>query len=44
MTKKEESKNRVLVSDNLSEEGIIKLREFADVDVLLDLSKENCRL
>lgn len=43
MTKKEESKNRVLVSDNLSEEGIIKLREFADVDVLLDLSKDELK-
>ena len=43
MTKNEESKNRVLVSDNLSEEGIIKLREFADVDVLLDLSKDELK-
>jgi len=43
MTKNEASKNRVLVSDNLSEEGIIKLREFADVDVLLDLSKDELK-
>ncbi len=43
MTKNEASKNRVLVSDNLSEEGIIKLREFADVDVLLDLSNDELK-
>ncbi|KAF5428631.1 D-3-phosphoglycerate dehydrogenase [Candidatus Methanophagaceae archaeon] len=43
MTKNGESKNRVLVSDNLSEEGIIKLREFADVDVLLDLSSDELK-
>ncbi|MEA3487789.1 MAG: phosphoglycerate dehydrogenase [Euryarchaeota archaeon] len=43
MTKNEESKKKVLVSDNLSEEGIIKLREFADVDVLLDLSNDELK-
>jgi D-3-phosphoglycerate dehydrogenase len=32
---------KVLVTDNISEEGIKKLREFADVDVELGLSKED---
>jgi len=36
-----ETTKKVLVTDNISEEGIKKLREFADVDVELDLSKED---
>ena len=32
---------RVIITDNLAEEGIKKLREFAEVDVELDLSKED---
>jgi D-3-phosphoglycerate dehydrogenase len=31
----------VIITDDLSEEGIRKLREFADVDVALNLSKED---
>jgi D-3-phosphoglycerate dehydrogenase len=34
---------RVIVTDNLSEEGIKKLREFAEVDVELDLSTEELK-
>jgi len=34
---------RVIVTDNLSEEGIKKLREFAEVDVELDLSPEELK-
>jgi D-3-phosphoglycerate dehydrogenase len=34
---------RVIVTDSLSEEGIKKLREFAEVDVELDLSKEELK-
>ncbi len=34
---------RVIVTDNLSEGGIKKLREFAEVDVELDLSKEELK-
>lgn len=36
-----ERMKRVIVTDNLSEVGIKKLREFAEVDVELDLSKED---
>jgi D-3-phosphoglycerate dehydrogenase len=35
--------NRVIVTDNLSEEGIKRLREFAEVDVELELSKEDLK-
>jgi D-3-phosphoglycerate dehydrogenase len=35
--------NRVIVTDNLSEEGIKRLREFAEVDVELELSKEELK-
>lgn len=35
-----EGRKRVIITDDLSEEGIRKLREFADVDVNLNLSKE----
>ncbi len=35
-----EGRKRVIITDDLSEEGIRKLREFADVDVALNLSKE----
>lgn len=34
---------RVIVTDNLSEEGIKKLREFAEVDIELDLSTEELK-
>jgi D-3-phosphoglycerate dehydrogenase len=34
---------RVIVTDNLSEEGLKKLREFAEVDVELDLSPEELK-
>ncbi|MHC1599629.1 MAG: phosphoglycerate dehydrogenase [Candidatus Methanospirareceae archaeon] len=34
-------KKRVIVTDNLSEVGIKKLREFAEVDIELGLSKED---
>ena len=37
---KKETTKKVLVTDNISEEGINKLREFADVDIELELSKE----
>ena len=37
---KKETTKRVLVTDNISEEGINKLRGFADVDIELELSKE----
>ncbi len=41
VTDKEMKKTkRVIVTDNLSEEGIQELRKFADVDVELNLSKE----
>jgi len=36
-----EGRKRVIITDDLSEEGIRKLREFADVDVALNLSKED---
>jgi len=35
-----EGRKRVIITDDLSEEGIRKLREFADVEVALNLSKE----
>jgi len=38
-----EKKKRVIVTDSLSEVGIKKLREFAEVDVELDLSKEDLK-
>jgi D-3-phosphoglycerate dehydrogenase len=38
-----EKKKRVIVTDNLSEVGIKKLREFAEVDVELDLSEEDLK-
>ncbi len=38
-----EKKKRVIVTDNLSEVGIKKLREFAEVDIELDLSKEDLK-
>ena len=38
-SEKEKTK-KVLVTDHISEEGIKKLREFAEVDVELELSKE----
>lgn len=34
---------RVIVTDNLSEEGIKKLREFAEVDVELELSNDDLK-
>jgi D-3-phosphoglycerate dehydrogenase len=37
---KEETMKRVLVTDNLSKEGIEKLREYADVDIEVGLNKE----
>jgi len=43
MTKTDKLKSKVLVSDNLSEEGLNKLREFAEVDVLLNLSEEELK-
>ncbi|MFZ2070425.1 MAG: phosphoglycerate dehydrogenase [Halobacteriota archaeon] len=43
MRNNEEKINRVLIPDNLSEEGINKLREFAEVDVLLNLSNEELK-
>ena len=33
--------SKVLVTDNISEEGIKKLQEFGDVDVEPDLNKED---
>ena len=33
---KKETTKKVLVADNISEEGINKLREFADVDIELE--------
>lgn len=38
-----EKKKRVIVTDNLSEVGIKKLREFAEVDVELDLSEDDLK-
>ncbi len=38
-----EKEKKVLVTDNISEEGIKKLREFADVDIELELSKEELK-
>ncbi|HUV79917.1 MAG TPA: phosphoglycerate dehydrogenase [Candidatus Bathyarchaeia archaeon] len=38
-----EKKKRVIVTDSLSEVGIKKLREFAEVDIELDLSKEDLK-
>lgn len=38
-----EKTKRVIVTDNLSEAGIKKLREFAEVDIELDLSKEDLK-
>jgi D-3-phosphoglycerate dehydrogenase len=35
-----EGRKRVIITDNLSEEGIRRLREFADVEVALNLSTE----
>jgi D-3-phosphoglycerate dehydrogenase len=35
-----EGRKRVIITDDLSGEGIRRLREFADVDVALNLSKE----
>jgi D-3-phosphoglycerate dehydrogenase len=35
-----EGRKRVIITDDLSEEGIRRLREFADVEVALNLSKE----
>jgi D-3-phosphoglycerate dehydrogenase len=42
---KEETKKtkRVLVTDHISEEGIRKLKEFAEVDIELELSKEELK-
>lgn len=41
--KKTETTKRVLVTDYISEEGIKKLREFAEVDIELELSKEDLK-
>jgi len=38
-----ERKKRVIVTDHISEEGIEKLRKFADVDVELNLSKDELK-
>ncbi|NQE04931.1 D-3-phosphoglycerate dehydrogenase [ANME-1 cluster archaeon GoMg1] len=38
-----EERKKVLVTDHISEEGIKKLREFAEVDVELELSKEELK-
>jgi len=38
-----EKPKKALVTDNISEEGIKKLREFADVDIELKLSKEELK-
>ncbi len=40
---KTETTNRVLVTDHISEEGINKLKEFAEVDIELELSKEDLK-
>ena len=40
---KTETTKRVLVTDYISEEGIKKLREFAEVDIELELSKEDLK-
>jgi D-3-phosphoglycerate dehydrogenase len=39
----ERVKKRVIITDHLSEEGVEKLRKFADVDVELSLSKEELK-
>ena len=41
--KEEEKTRRVLVTDHISEEGIIKLREFAEVGIELELGKEELK-
>jgi D-3-phosphoglycerate dehydrogenase len=38
-----EKTKKVLVTDHISEEGIRKLREFAEVDIELELSKEELK-
>jgi len=38
-----EKPKKALVTDNISEEGIKELREFADVDIELELSKEELK-
>jgi len=40
---KTETTKRVLVTDHISEEGIKKLREFAKVDIELELNKEELK-
>ncbi len=40
---KTETTNRVLVTDHISEEGIKKLKEFAEVDIELELSREDLK-
>jgi D-3-phosphoglycerate dehydrogenase len=41
--KEKEKTRRVLVTDHISEEGIIKLREFAEVGIELELGKEELK-
>jgi len=41
--KEEEKTRRVLVTDHISEEGIKKLREFAEVGIELELGKEELK-
>jgi len=42
-TSREEETKSVLVTDHISEEGIKKLRDFAEVDIELELSKEELK-
>ncbi|MBN1456138.1 MAG: phosphoglycerate dehydrogenase, partial [Methanomicrobia archaeon] len=43
MEGKEQIPKRVIITDNLSKEGVNKLQEFAEVDIALGLSKEELK-
>jgi D-3-phosphoglycerate dehydrogenase len=43
MEGKEQEPKRVIITDNLSKEGVNKLQDFAEVDIALGLSKEELK-